>query len=273
MYYKTLKEVSPMKFMKALYLLLLVAIFLTTPAHAINQALLIENVLPWDYNSNSDTLTAIGISFDKIGSANLAATDLTPYKFVAFASVQDQAFYNDIAANFAQINNYVLGGGVLIAHSALWGWPANGEWSPPNFLPGGVGRAEELSNSVRVVDPSSQIISGPYGTLTEANFQAWNYSTHGYFTDLVPGTHTIIDLNDVNKPVYIEYAWGSGLVRATMMTVEWGQNDASNTRYIFRENEYYGAANPRPSVPEPGTLLLLGAGLAFMGGMRLKRKS
>jgi len=234
-------------------------------------ALLIEDILPWDYNSNSQTLTDIGIPFVKINSNDIATTDFTPYQFVVFASVQNQPFYDNIKTNFSKIDNYVQGGGILIAHSALWGWPGNGLWYAPDLLPGGVDRVQEYSNSVHVTDPSSPIISGPYGTLSAADFQAWDYSTHGYFTDLVAGTHIIIDLNDLNKPCYIEYDWGNGLVRATMMTVEWGQNDANNTRYIFRENEFYAAANPVQPIPEPATMLLLGSGLVGLAGFARRR--
>ena len=234
-------------------------------------ALLIEDGLPWNTNSNSTTLAPLGIPFTKIASNTIGAYTLSDYDFVVFASVQNQSFYDNVAANFAAINSYVQGGRQLIAHSALWGWPGNGLWNPPNFLPGGVGRVQEYSNSVNVTDPSHPVVSGPYGTVTEAEFQGWNYTTHGYFTDLVAGTHIVLDLNDLTKPIYIEYAWGAGIVRATMMTVEWGSNDPWNTRWIFRQNEFYAAQNPPGAIPEPSTILLLGAGLVGLGLWGRKR--
>lgn len=249
--------------------LLVLLLFAVTSSNVWAKALLVEDTLPWDYDSNSQTLSNIGIEFKKIDSSMLASESLGDYQFVVFASTQYQPYYDNIATNFSLIDNYVQSGGILVAHSALWGWPGNGEWSAGSFLPGGVGRVYEYSNSVNITDNASPIVSGPYGTLSEEQFQAWNYTTHGYFTNLVAGTHVSLDLNDITKPIYIDYQWGLGEVRASMMTVEWGQNDAANTRYIFRQNEFYAAANP-PSVPEPSTFILMGFGIAGVALLRRK---
>jgi len=236
------------------------------------KALLIEDILPWGFNSNSQTLTDIGIPFDKIGSGALASQDLSGYKFIVYASDQPQSYYNNISANFSKIDDFVENGGILIAHSCIWGWQ-DGSWIGLDFLPGDLSAINQYSNSVSITDPASPIVSGPYGTLTLGDFQAWNYSTHGYFTGLLPGTQVALDLNDPNKPIYITYPWGSGEVRATMMTVEWGNNDPNNTRYIFRQNEFYAGQNIPPGgggkqVPEPMTMALLGLALCGLVGIR-----
>lgn len=249
-------------------------VVLSSPQLAFANALLIEDNLPWEFNSNSTTLSSIGMPYTKISSSQIGATNLGDYNFVVYASDQNQPYYDNVAANFSQINNYVQNGGVLIAHSAIWGWH-DGIWNAPQFLPGGVNRVQEYSNSVNVTDPAHPVISGPYGTVTQSEFQGWNYTTHGYFTDLVAGTQTVLDLNDPTKPIYIEYGWGSGVVRASMMTVEWGNNDPSNTRYIFRENEFYAAGEladdiDNNAVPEPASMLLMGMG--SLAAAFLKRK-
>ena len=262
-----------MKLKKIVAVVTFLAVSLLPVSNSFGNALLVQDILPWNMNSNAQTLTDIGISFDQISASQLATTDLSAYKFVVFASVQDQPFYDNVAANFSEVNNYVQNGGILIAHSALWGWPGNGTWDAPNYLPGGVGRVEEYSNSVEITDPSSPIVSGPYGSLSQADFQSWNYSTHGYFTNLVAGTNVALDLNDPNKPIYIDYNWGAGEVRATMMTVEWGENDPNNTRYIFRENEFYAGENipVTPSVPEPGSLALILSSIIGIGLVAVRR--
>lgn len=248
------------------------AVTLIPVSNAFGNALLVEDILPWGFNSNAQTLTDIGISYDKINSSALATTDLSAYTFVVFASVQNQSFYDNIAADFSSVNSYVQNGGILIAHSALWGWPGNGLWNMPNYLPGGVDRVQEYSDAVEITDPSSPIVSGPYGSVSQSDFQGWNYTTHGYFTNLVAGTNVALDLNDPAKPIYIDYNWGAGEVRATMMTVEWGNNDINNTRYIFRENEFYAGQHiPPHQVPEPGSLALVLSSLIGIGIFAVRR--
>lgn len=53
-------------------------------------------------------------------------------------------------------------------------------------------------------------------------FDGWNYSTHGYFTNLPVESDVIIEIANTDYPTYIEYSYGSGTVLTTMQTVERG---------------------------------------------------
>ncbi len=259
--------------------LLTVMLFMMVPlipgaAHAQTKALLLEDVRPWDGSgiSNSQTLTDLGIAYDWIPSANLGSTDLSQYQFVVLASVQPQSFYNNVAAGLGALDTYVQNGGILVAHATVHGWDGDGVWQDGQLLPGGVGYVgPTYSNAVQLLDPTHPVIDGPYGVVTETSLQNWNWSTHGYFTDLVPGTEMVIGVDigggDV-RPCYMEYDWGLGQVRTTMMTLEWNLGAEAGSRHIFRENEFYYAAHP---VPAPGALLLGGIGVGLIGWLRRRR--
>lgn len=250
------------------------------------QALLIEDQQPWNGASggisNEKTLqdlkAAGKLDYARITSSQLATTDLSSYTFVSYASDQPQSYYNNIASGLPQITSYVENGGLLIGHACIFGWES-GQWTAGNYLPGGVGvtidRVNVYDNSVNIVDPTSPIISGPYGTVTDASLQSWDWSTHGYFTGLPADTQVIITetVNGVAQPTYVDYKLGLGEVRATMMTLEWNQGNAAADRYIFRQNEYAFAsegANPN-SVPDTGsTMLLFSSALVGLAGLKRK---
>lgn len=249
-------------------------------------ALLIEDSTPWPGSgiSNEKTLQdlqALGkLTYDKIGSSQLATTDLSTYTFVSYASDQSQSYYNNIAASLPSITSYVENGGLLIGHACIWGWNS-GVWTAGNYLPGGVGvsigAVNYPNNEVKIQDPSSPIIDGPYGTVTDASLQSWNYSTHGYFTGLPAGADVVVteSVAGVDQPIYVDYKLGSGEVRATMMTLEWNQGGAAADRYIFRQNEYaYASQGANPTVPDAGsTIVLLGLSLPAIQVLRRKLAS
>jgi len=197
------------------------------------RALLIEDYCPWGCCSNEAALTALGIPYDLIHSASLANTNLCKYRFIMYASDQPQSYYNTIAANINKISAYVHDCcGLLIAHSCDMGW-AGGHWT--SILPGGVGHQNAYYNSIHITNPSHCVVSG----LDDNFFANWNYSVHGYFTNLQPGTNVIMVVNaSSSMPTYIDYQYGQGRVWASMHTVEWGYygcNYPAGAQFLLNE--------------------------------------
>jgi len=197
-------------------------------------ALLIEDVLPWAYDSDALALNQLGISYDLTHSVNLQSVNLAEYKFIILASDQPTSTYVNIANNIAQIDSYVSNGGIYVAHACDAGWHY-GDWTGYEILPGGVTHVNYwhggyYSQFIEVVDPSSPIVTG----LDSAYFQGWGYSTHGWFTNVPDGANIVMDTGS-SKPTYIVYSYGAGKVLATMQTIEWGWSGVYNWVGGFRK--------------------------------------
>jgi|GEM_PF-2234734 len=200
------------------------------------KALLIQDVDPWASNSNVGALQELGIPHDVISSYDVATTDLGQYKFVLYASDQPTWYYDNLDASIDRISSYVSAGGVLVAHSCDQGWNS-GSWVGRQILPAGVSHVNVYSQNLTVASPSHPILSG-YSASSDY-FANWNYSTHGYFTNLPAGAASLIGESGdpVERPVYIHYTYGSGQVLATMQTIEWGYAGNYSFRPEFLLNE------------------------------------
>lgn len=177
------------------------------------KALLIQDRLPWGLNSNAMALNAHGVAYDVISSADLAATDISGYGFIMYSSFQPHSYYANITADLAKIKAYIAAGGFLIAHSCdLW------DWTGLEILPAGViiGYQFDPRNNIHITNPDHPVTKG----LTDVELSNWDASTHGYFTNLPPGTDVLM-VTDSNLPTFIDYSYGRGRVIASMQTIEW----------------------------------------------------
>jgi len=177
------------------------------------KVLLIKDVDPWGYSSNEEVLMNLGISYDVANSRDVADIDLSKYKVVIIASDQPQSFYDTMATLMPKFEDYVSKGGILEVHACDMGWQG-GYWS--ELLPGHVHHETYYDQYNYIVDPEHPIVEG----LTDEDFQNWNHVSHGYFTDLVEGTHIIL-VDSEERPTFIEYKFGAGVVVASMETLEW----------------------------------------------------
>ncbi len=196
--------------------------------------LIIEDVYPWNAappGPDPDRLACqeFGYTWGVITSTTLLTQALLGadgrplWTVVILVSDQTQTYYNNLVASAAKLASYVSAGGVLIAHCCDWAWNS-GKWDGMSFLPGGVTKTHEYGELLTILLPGEAVVSG----VTDAGIDNWGWSYHGYFNpaDLLPGTKVVIAVTgyENDKPVYIEYTWGQGLVKATMMTLEHCRN-------------------------------------------------
>jgi N-acetyl-anhydromuramyl-L-alanine amidase AmpD len=153
-----------------------------------------------------------------------------------YASAQDNNYYLNLKNNLEKISSFVFNGGLLIAHSCDWGWDGTGGWQGFSILPGGVTHLtlwedwKYISQSIHITEPEHGVVKSDEFTLTDAYLSGWGYSTHGIFTNLLPGTTVVMVSNEGDGgdgPTYIDYDYGAGKVLATMQTVEWGYFNGS----------------------------------------------
>ncbi|WP_324734962.1 pyrolysin [Thermococcus sp. SY098] len=181
------------------------------------RVLLLKNVDAWGSNAVEEMLDEIGVPYDVLSSsefAPLTASDLiNKYDVIIIESDQPQNFYDELAPEMGDIEEFVKAGKVLQVHAANWGWHG-GVWKTP--LPGGVEIVKSYSN---------------YDYNVEKDL--WYYSTfasHGYLTNL-PQDAKIITVQsdtrysqgnpDYTKPSAVTYTFGKGLVFATGLTLEY----------------------------------------------------
>jgi len=212
--------------------------------------LLIQDVTPWDYNSNVVALQEAGIPLDVINSSSLNSVDLGKYSFLMYASDQYSSYYSNISANIGKIEAFVDAGGLLIAHVCDMGWHG-GNWSGYRILPGGTAHSFTYSQDLEIVDHAHPVIRGTGGTYDiYANnpnyFDGWTYSTHGVFTSLTATATKLVNVQSSSNSTYISYTYGSGEVLATLQTVEWGYR-RSGPELLRNELRYAKSFGPTPA--------------------------
>ncbi len=205
------------------------------------EVLLVQDVVSWaaapDQNplgADATELDVQQLNFDLVPSSMIGVTALNKYKMIIIAAAQPQSFYYNLFPD-GQIHLALVlwteRGGILNAHLAD---RYSSNWNDRVFL-GGVQKVYELSQNNGIVTPKNPLITGEFGYINGGRIKDiapfkdlddWNYSSHGYFTNLAPGTRIILadDLGgapDKQKPVMIEYRFGYGTVIASMTTTEW----------------------------------------------------
>lgn len=198
----------------------------------VKKILLIEDQLPWGFNSSHDALTALGLPYDIVTAAGLPNVIWNDYSQVIVSSDQPQYLYDALGPYISPggaLYNWVAAGGVLNFHAASWGWQGS-NWTAAFNLPGGISAVNDYQDDVNVTGPAIPLppARGPVKAITDADLDYWSASTHGYFKyvggDPIKPSSAVVTLTVTGaptKPVYIIYKFDKGVVLATVQTLEW----------------------------------------------------
>ncbi len=232
--------------------------FYSCAAHA--TALLVQTKDIWTYNNNTlqpyNALSQAGVTYNKITHNQLSATNLSPYDFIFLLGSADDTMNFDNFVDMNKIENYVQNGGLALIHYADW----NGNMT--DIAPGGVDINGITSNSGDIV--SGYETDPLFDGVTSDDLDGWSATAHGYLINLPQNANTLI-VGDGNNPIYARYQYGKGEVWVTTMTMEWGMADHD---LLLNELRLANKYSPNSPVPEPTTVLLLGAGLISLIGYR-----
>ncbi|REJ69191.1 MAG: hypothetical protein DWQ31_05400 [Planctomycetota bacterium] len=203
---------------------------------------LIQDSAPWLTTTNEDLLAELGHSVTLIDSDDLATTDLSPFDVVLLAGDQSTKTYTNVADNLATIEAYVAAGGVWVVNNA-----ASDLELPYGFdlLPGADGVTFEtaLSGDLQVVDPTSSLIEGPGGTITDLSLDGGLFSIHAQTSSPLPaGASAILSTTDPGQIVAFDYALGGGEVIVHTLPIEFYGDGPTTLGRIFLRNLFDYAA-------------------------------
>ena len=195
-----------------------------TPNEAnLPQVLLVYDHAPWDSNANETVLNQLGLSYRKIGTADLPQVNLWDYKMLIIANDQASSSYDSVKQFRDAIDLFINLGGVVVFGAADGGW-ADGrfDWE----LPGGVVKHLDYDN-YNYIDDTAWTHPIVTGELTDNvplqnDYMVSNYCSHDYFDeDTLPlGAKVIFRSTKNDHPTLVEYPLGSGHVILNGLTWE-----------------------------------------------------
>ena len=176
--------------------------------------LVFRDNLPWGSSAVTDILTMQGESWTLLNSSSMTTEDFSLYDVIIIESDQVPGFHTNFQANFTKFEIFVQNGGRLEVHAATCGWNSPCGYSVQ--LPGGVFTTEQYDDYNVIVNAAHPIVAGV------SNPFSGGYASHGYFSNLYPGTDIITAAQSNGEPTTIQYTFGSGTVTATTCTYEYG---------------------------------------------------
>lgn len=237
------------------------------PAQGLVDKLILQNRPPWGYASNENAIVDNGFGFAVVDTTTFPGTDLSQFKVIILAGAQNSTYYAAIGSDpiRSKLASFVGDGGVLLAHMAA---QSQGDEPVTIDLPGAPGLGVGVVplhpfQDVSVADPTHPIMNGPFGTVTDANMDNWNWTSHGHFTNLPIYAHLIMVEGPTaphpGQPTYVSWRYKRGIVVATRSPLEWGYGyvgGANGKRPLQNEIAFAQAYIPPESIVG-GTIISL----------------
>jgi hypothetical protein len=259
-------------------------------ASAINVLTLDESRVGVQSNTDGESLNfnfATGGSFttvrnDLLNAANFGPGGIFPHSVNLLTSVPEltpaalgtaDVFIQPLMANFSPsetvaLRDFIYNGGGFLFFSNWAGDLGGFANSVLGTIPGPDG------GNASIVDPSSAIVDGPFGTVTSPLTLMWHLS----MSDLGPYGHEVLG-TDAGNIFGATFEYGKGRVvifndEELFMNPPYvpyvaAPNLNPNTEILFMNSFAYVVPN---AVPEPMTILLYGLGFAGAGVYRRMRK-
>lgn len=186
-----------------------------------NRVLLIEDVRPWNTNSNDRVLSGI-TAYDKVSTSQFLATNLANYAVIVFANDQPFNTYENYKDFKEHMETFAELGGVIVFGAADGGWS---EGDLVEDLPGDVQKQSHYEYRNYVADQSHPIVTGlltDHQVLEDDELYE-NYTSHTSFVEssLPVGSRVILRETSTDRPTLVEYPLEKGRVIASGLTWEY----------------------------------------------------
>ena len=240
----------------------LIAFGIAVPAMAVPIIYMTGTGNPWDVSatnqgSNETAMnTAFGAgNWSKVQGFSMAAfASDTTFLYLDGSDSQATQFNSFISGNLVGLTSYVSKGGTLILNAApnQGGSFSMGFGATLNYNGGNTGSGNVSATSAGV---ASGIFDGIGTNFTGSGF------THGFITG---GADYVSLLNDdANRSAFGVQKVGAGTVGFGGMTLPYFHGPAADSRQLLANMMGFVSAQAQVSeVPEPGSMLLIGLGLA-----------
>ena len=215
---------------------------LTSSAHA-QRALVIQEVLPWNNPALEDQLTADGIPYDIVGSADIALVAPEDYTMIFVMECQSDSVYDAWNTNIGNFDTWLNDGGFLAIHGCLSSC-GQGTGSIVPMVPGSATptATPHFASTGTVLDPLDPLmfnVVNPTGTSL----------SHTGYSDTGDPTDTIL-IEDAGLTLYFTRIVGNGLVAYGGLTYSFGMTNNQSAGIVAANEILIGATFPQCSGPD-----------------------